>query len=178
MTKAGYIPLTQKIATHVPALISIYHGTQTCFRIWTSHDTVYPAWFPFDTSVSPAYVTVNLVQVIKHLITNSFTDANSPEWTFGFPFRGFLMTHTYRHTVGILWTSDHPVAETSAYTGQHNIKTQQTNINAPSVIRTRDPSNQASTDLRLRPRDQWDRHLITNYYLFNRKCPTEGITAR
>jgi hypothetical protein len=63
MTKAGYIPLTQKIATHVPALITISHAIQTCVRIWTSHDTVLPAWFPFDTSVSPAYEIVNLIQV-------------------------------------------------------------------------------------------------------------------
>jgi hypothetical protein len=35
-------------------------------------------------------------------------------------FSGFL-NHTYRHTVGLLWTSDQPVAETSTYTGQHNI---------------------------------------------------------
>jgi hypothetical protein len=34
---------------------------------------------------------------------------------------GFLIT--YRHTVGLLWTSDQPVAEASTYTGQ----TQHTN---------------------------------------------------
>jgi hypothetical protein len=54
--------------------------------------------------------------------------------------------------------SDQPVAETSTYTVQHNIETQQTNIHAPSVIRTRDPINQAAADLlRLRPRGHWDR---------------------
>jgi hypothetical protein len=37
------------------------------------------------------------------------------------PFRGFLITHTIRHTVELLWTSDQPVAETSTYTGQHNV---------------------------------------------------------
>jgi hypothetical protein len=30
-------------------------------------------------------------------------------------------SHTIRHTVGLLWTSDQPVAEASTYTGQHNI---------------------------------------------------------
>jgi hypothetical protein len=73
------------------------------------------------------------------------------------PFSGFL-DHTYRHTVGLLWTSDQPVAEASTYTGQHNIETQETNIHAPSGIRTRDPSNQAAADLRRRPRGHWDRH--------------------
>jgi hypothetical protein len=36
---------------------------------------------------------------------------------------GFSWSHTYRHTVGLLWTSDQPVAETSTYTEQHNRQT-------------------------------------------------------
>jgi hypothetical protein len=36
------------------------------------------------------------------------------------PFGAFVITHT-RHMVGLLWTSDQPVAEASTYTGQHNI---------------------------------------------------------
>jgi hypothetical protein len=34
---------------------------------------------------------------------------------------GVSWSHTYRHTVGLIWTNDQPVAETSTYTGQHNI---------------------------------------------------------
>jgi hypothetical protein len=30
-------------------------------------------------------------------------------------------SHTIRHTVGLLWKSDHSVAEASTCTGQHNI---------------------------------------------------------
>jgi hypothetical protein len=30
------------------------------------------------------------------------------------------LEHAIRHTVGLLWTSDQPVSETSTYTGQHN----------------------------------------------------------
>jgi hypothetical protein len=52
----------------------------------------------------------------------------------------------FRHTVGLLWTSDQPVSETSTCTGQHNIETQETNIHALSGIRTRDHSNQAAAD--------------------------------
>jgi hypothetical protein len=63
---------------------------------------------------------------------HSFTGAYSPGRTFGLPFRGFLITqtllcievsqsHTIRHKVGLLWTSDQPVAEASTYTEQHNI---------------------------------------------------------
>jgi hypothetical protein len=69
---------------------------------------------------------------------------------------GVSWSHTYRHTVGLLWTSDQPVAEASTYTRQHNIEKQQTNIHAPSGNRTRDPSNQAAADLRLRPRGHWE----------------------
>jgi hypothetical protein len=32
-----------------------------------------------------------------------------------------FLNHTIRRTVGLLWTSDQPVAEASTYTGQHNI---------------------------------------------------------
>jgi hypothetical protein len=37
------------------------------------------------------------------------------------PFGVSVITHTVRHTVGLLWTSDQPVTEASTYTGQHNI---------------------------------------------------------
>jgi hypothetical protein len=64
----------------------------------------------------------------------------------------------FRHTVGLLWTSDQPVSETATCTGQHNIETQKTNIHALSGIRTRYPSNQAAADLHLRPRVYRGRH--------------------
>jgi hypothetical protein len=40
--------------------------------------------------------------------------------------------------------SDQPVVEASTNTGRHNIQTQDTNIRAPTGIRTRDSSNQAA----------------------------------
>jgi hypothetical protein len=73
------------------------------------------------------------------------------------PFAVPVITRTIRHTVGLLWTSDQPVAETSIYTGQHNRQTQETNFHVPSGIRTCDPSNQVVADLHLRPRGHWDR---------------------
>jgi hypothetical protein len=79
---------------------------------------------------------------------------------------GFLDHIQLTHTVGLLWTSDQPVAEASTYTGQHNIETQETNIHALSGIRTRDPSNQAAADLRLRPRGYRGRHI----YIFTYTC--------
>jgi hypothetical protein len=67
-------------------------------------------------------------------------------------------SHRIRRTVGLLWTSDQPVAEASTYTGQHNIETQETNIHLPSGIWTSDWSQQPSgANLRLRLRGHWDR---------------------
>jgi hypothetical protein len=64
----------------------------------------------------------------------------------------------FRHMVGLLWTSDQPVSETSTCTEQHNIETPETNTHALSGIRIRDPSNQEAADLRLRPRGYRGRH--------------------
>jgi hypothetical protein len=63
------------------------------------------------------------------------------------PFGVSVITHTIRHMVGLPWTSDRPVAEASIYAGQHNIETQETNIYAPSGIRTRDLRNRAATGI-------------------------------
>jgi hypothetical protein len=55
---------------------------------------------------------------------------------------------TLKHTtqsVGLLWTKDRPVAETS--TSQFK-QSQETNIHAPGGIRTHDPSKRSAADLR------------------------------
>ena len=54
------------------------------------------------------------------------------------------ITHDTPQSVGLLWTSDQPVAQTS--TTQHS---RQTNIQAPGGIRTHNLSRQAAADLRL-----------------------------
>jgi hypothetical protein len=46
-----------------------------------------------------------------------------PNWNIGSLFRVSVIIHIPRHTVGLLWTSDQPVAEASTYTGQHNRQT-------------------------------------------------------
>jgi hypothetical protein len=61
--------------------------------------------------------------------------------------------HTHTHI---------PLNEWSARRrGRYLHDTQQTNIHALSVIRTRDPSSQAASDLRLRPQGHRDRHSPT-----------------
>ena len=57
------------------------------------------------------------------------------------------------HSVGLLWTSDRPVTETSDIT-QH---TQQSDIHGPGEVRIRNPNNPVTADPLLRPRE---RHYI------------------
>ena len=79
----------------------------------------------------------------------------------------FSVSHTMTHThpvVGLLCKGDQLVAGADIYIYIyiyiyiHNTQhSQQTNIHAISRILTRDPSNQAAADLRLRQRDQRNR---------------------
>jgi len=68
--------------------------------------------------------------------------------------RGFYITRNEDpQSVGLLWTSDQLVAETSTW--EHTTLT--TNIHAPVGIRTHNISRRAAEDLRLRPRGRLDR---------------------
>ena len=68
--------------------------------------------------------------------------------------RGFYITHNDApQSVGLLSTSDQPVAHTSTW--QHTTLT--TDIHAPGGIRTHNPSRRAAADPRLRPRGYWNR---------------------
>jgi hypothetical protein len=75
------------------------------------------------------------------------------------PFRSFLITHIQTHGRA-------PLDEWSARRRDLYLHrtTQQTNIHAPSGIRTRDPSNQAAADLRLRPRGHYERQAWETHY--------------
>jgi len=70
--------------------------------------------------------------------------------------QGFLIIEASRshsdtpHSVGLLWTSDQPVAETSAL--KHKTFTTDRH-QAPGGIRTRNISKRATADPHLRPRD-------------------------
>ena len=58
-------------------------------------------------------------------------------------------------SVGLLWTNDRPVAETSDNT-QHS---PQKEILTLGAIRTCNPGKRVAADPRLRPRGHWHRHL-------------------
>ena len=59
------------------------------------------------------------------------------------------------HSVGLLWTSDRPVTETSTW--QHTTLTTDRHPCPPTGIRNRNPSNRAVADPHLIPRGHWDR---------------------
>jgi hypothetical protein len=74
-------------------------------------------------------------------------------------------SHTTTHqSVGLLYTSDQLVAETSTW--QHTTLT--TNIHSSGGIRTHDLSKRAAADLRLRRHGQWDRQVYPVHLLI---CP-------
>jgi hypothetical protein len=91
----------------------------------------------------------------------------------------YLHLITLRRTpqsVGVLWTRDRPVAETSTWQHKHS---QETNIHAAGGIRTHDPSKRSAADLRLRPRGHWDwpNKLYTDKFQTNGRPPNEFYDA-
>ena len=85
-----------------------------------------------------------------------------PWWALAFSLLRFP-NHTRldtAHSVGLLWTSDWPVAEIPLPDNtQHS---HETDINASGWVRTRNPNPRGAADSRLRPRGHWDR--IHKYY--------------
>jgi hypothetical protein len=72
------------------------------------------------------------------------------------------------HSVGLLWTSDQPVAETSTW--QHTTITRDRH-SCPGGIRTHNPNKRAAADPRPRPRGHWDRPMV---WILKRK-PAEFV---
>jgi hypothetical protein len=100
---------------------------QTRRKVFSSPMCLDPQPFPYNVSVLFLWRL------------NSILDEVSPQ--------GAWRSHSLDtpHSVGLPWTSDQPVAETS--TAQHT-----TNIHAHGGIRTRNPMNRAAAESRLRPR--------------------------
>jgi hypothetical protein len=67
------------------------------------------------------------------------------------------------HSVGLLWTSDHPTQRPLPYNTQLS---QEIDIHTPGGIQTRNPSKRAAMGLRLRTRGPWDRLLYYYYYYY------------
>jgi hypothetical protein len=71
------------------------------------------------------------------------------------------------HSVGLLWTSDQPDAETSTW--QHTTLTRDRH-ECPGEIRTQNPSKRAAADPLLRPRGHCDRRIWKILVLNNCRC--------
>ena len=70
--------------------------------------------------------------------------------------RGFCITHNNTpQSVGLLWTRDRPIAETSAW--QCVQDSRETGIHIRGRIRTRNSSKRLTADPRLTPPDHWHR---------------------
>jgi hypothetical protein len=67
-----------------------------------------------------------------------------------------FLDHTQRRTT----VGTTPLDECSYHRRDLYLTTHTTNIHAPVGIRTHDRSGRVAVDLRLRPRDHWDRHLL------------------
>jgi hypothetical protein len=67
------------------------------------------------------------------------------------------------HSVGLLWTSDQPDAQTSTW--QHT-QSQETDIHVPGGIRTRNPIKPAAADPRLGRRGQMNRRCTNMHTIF------------
>ena len=103
---------------------------------------------PNSHSLSAAQFTCRLHKDISPLLSQR----NSPPVGQGLLIIDDSQSHSDTpQSVGLLWTSDQPVAETSTW--QHT--TLITDIHAICRIRTRNPSKWAAAHPRLRPRDHW-----------------------
>jgi hypothetical protein len=144
------------------------------FRSWnklilsSSHGVLVRVIIPANTNTTLVTAThmctegvcVLCVEILRQRSRNnkelhSFTGAYSPGWTFGLPFRWFLITHI--QTRGRTPLDEWSARRRGLYLHRTTQHINTTNIHVPSGIRTRDPSNQAAADLRLRPRGYWDR---------------------
>jgi hypothetical protein len=145
-----------------------------CVRWWGLYTNklvviqVFDPWFMKELKTTKWCLTKTMFRCV------SFRFAVLPSSTYLFT-AGVKVVYfhliTLRYTpqlVGLLWTRDRPVVETSTWQNKHC--TRQTSM-PPGGIRTHDPSKRSAVDLRLRTRGHWDRTkenaLSTNDYTSN-----------
>jgi hypothetical protein len=65
LTMAGWIPRVQLIGKRIIQFLIVFHSIFTSARIilLENRPLSYNGWYPFNTSVSPAYELVNFTQV-------------------------------------------------------------------------------------------------------------------
>jgi hypothetical protein len=67
LTKAGYIPIIQRLTKYSSADMFGFRTAQSTVRIVLNHDMILTSWFPFDTSASPVYEAMNVIQVMLEM---------------------------------------------------------------------------------------------------------------
>jgi hypothetical protein len=63
LTKAGYIPIIEKLSKYAVIFVLGFHAVQCAYRIAFYHDMVFTAWHFAPSSVSPIYEIANATQV-------------------------------------------------------------------------------------------------------------------
>ena len=63
LTKAGYIPIIQRLAKYVFWFTISFHFIQSIVRVVISRDMILSSWFPFDISATSVYICANIIQV-------------------------------------------------------------------------------------------------------------------
>jgi hypothetical protein len=107
--------------------------TRRCVISQKSADLIKIAAKAWNQSYSSVFLSPSLLYLLVHNRCRGF-----------FSFNLIILKHTPQ-SVGLLWTSDQPVAETSTWQHKHS---QETNIHVPGEIRTHDPSKRSAADLR------------------------------
>jgi hypothetical protein len=69
ITKAGYIPIIQRLTKNIASFVLSFHLTQSAVRIVMSHEMIFSMWFPIDASWSPLYEIINIIQVMFTLLS-------------------------------------------------------------------------------------------------------------
>jgi hypothetical protein len=79
----------------------------------------------------------------------------------------FIFTWSHRDTHHSRWgSSGWRIGPSQRPLPDNTQHSQETKIHAPGGIRTQDPNKRSVADLRLRPRDHWDRHCVS----YQHKC--------
>jgi hypothetical protein len=66
LTKAGYIPIIQRLSKYMSVFLFGDNFLQTIVRMVLNHELMFTAWYPFDVSTSPVYEIVNFTQVMSN----------------------------------------------------------------------------------------------------------------
>jgi hypothetical protein len=74
LSMGAWIPRIQRALTFIMYSAVITHVAQSILRIIVSGDRslLYSGWYPFDTTKTPAYVLISIVQVKLHM-TNQYS---------------------------------------------------------------------------------------------------------